>query len=41
MTAIGGIKQTGKKTHRQGQQCGDCWWEGDIRRIDGNRKKIQ
>ena len=23
-----GIEPKGKRTHRHGQQCGDCWGEG-------------
>ena len=34
----GGIEQTGKRTHRHGQQCSDCLGE-DIRGLNGNGKK--
>ena len=27
-TEGGGIEQKGKRTHRHGQQCDDCWGEG-------------
>ena len=43
MTAIGGrlgdgrIDQKRKRTHGQGQQCGDCWGE-DIRGLKNNGK---
>ena len=30
-------EQKEKRIH--GQQCGDCWGEGDIRGLNGNRKK--
>ena len=33
-----GIEQKGKRTHGHGQQCGDCWAEGGIRGLNGNRK---
>ena len=32
----GGIEQKGKRTHGHGQQCGDCWEGGGIRRLNGN-----
>ena len=35
----GGIKQKGARTHRYGQQCGDCWGVGGIRGLNGNGKK--
>ena len=44
MTASGrevrgvGIEQKGKRTHGQGQQCGDCWGEGSTTRLNGNGK---
>ena len=44
MTAAGvevghaGIEQKGKGTHGHGQRCGDCWGEGGIRELNGNRK---
>ena len=31
----GGIEQKAKRTHRHGQQCGDCW---AIRGLNGNGK---
>ena len=34
----GGIEQKGKRTHGHGQQCGDCWKERGIRRLNGNGK---
>ena len=34
----GGIGQKGKRTHGHGQQCRDCWWQGGIRGVNGNRK---
>ena len=34
-----GIEQKGKRIHGHGQQCGDCWGERFIRRLNGNRKK--
>ena len=35
-----GIEQKGKRTHRHGQQCGDCWGEECIRGLNGNGKNI-
>ena len=32
------IKQKGKRTHGQGQQCGDCSGAGGVRRLNGNGK---
>ena len=32
------VKGKGKRTHGHGQQCGDCWGEGSIRRLKGNIK---
>ena len=34
----GGIKQKGKRTHRYGQQCGDCEGGECIRGINGDGK---
>ena len=34
----GGIEQKGKRTHGHGQQCGDCWAEGGVRGLNGNKK---
>ena len=34
----GGIERKGKRTHRHGQQCGDCWVVGGKRRLNGNGK---
>ena len=34
----GGIEQRGKRIHGHGQQCGDCWGEGNIRGLNGNGK---
>ena len=34
----GGTGQIGKSTHGHGQQCGDCWGEEGIRRLNGNGK---
>ena len=36
----GGIGQKRKMTHGHGQQGGDCWGEGSIRGLNGNRKNI-
>ena len=33
----GGIEHKGKRIH--GQKCDDCWGEGAIRGLNGNRKK--
>ena len=45
MTATGGgrlggegIEGKGNRTQGHGQQCGDCWGEGGIRRLNGNGK---
>ena len=35
----GGIEQKGKRTHGQGQQCGDCLGGESIRGLNGNGKK--
>ena len=34
----GGTEQKGKRTHGHGQQCGDCWGEGSIRRLNSKEK---
>ena len=34
----GGIEGRGNRTQGHGQQCGDCWGEGGIRRLNGNGK---
>ena len=34
----GGMERKGKRTHGQGQQCGDCCELGIIRGINGNGK---
>ena len=36
-----GIEQKGKRTHGHGQQCGDYWGEGGIRRLNGDERKMQ
>ena len=35
----GRTEQKGKRTHRHGQQGGDCWGQGGIRGLNGNGKK--
>ena len=35
----GGIKPKRERTCGHRQQCGDCWGEGGIRRLNGNGKK--
>ena len=35
----GGNEQKGKRTHRHGQQCGNCRGQGSIRELNGNGKK--
>ena len=37
----GEIEQKGKRTHRHGQHCGDCWGDEGIRGLNGTAKKIQ
>ena len=34
----GGSEQRAKRTHGHGQQCGECWGEGNIRGLNGNGK---
>ena len=34
----GGKEQKGKRTHKHGQQCGDCKGEESIKGINGNGK---
>ena len=34
----GRIKQKRKRIHGHRQQCGDCWGEEGIRRLNGNGK---
>ena len=34
----GGTEPKGKRAHRHGQQCGDCWGEGDIRGLNSTGK---
>ena len=33
------LSEKAKRTHGHGQQCSDCWGEGDIRGLNGNGKK--
>ena len=30
-----------KRTHGHGQQCGDCWREGGIRKLNGKGRKMK
>ena len=34
-------QKKGKRTHGHGQQCGDCWEEEGVRRLNGNRKNTK
>ena len=39
---VGGrMEQKGERPRGLGQQCGDCWGEKGIWRLNGNGKKIQ
>ena len=35
---MGRLNKEGKRTHGHGEQYGDCWGEGSIRGLKGNRK---
>ena len=38
MLGSGGIKQGRERTPGRGQQCGDCWGEGNLRGLKSNGK---